>query len=266
MHPDVATKTAAYDDVVSLTSALEGQHAIVEAFNPAAATNQATIVRASLAAGVRHLITPDFSTDSFNEHANEIRIFEPKKRAQCELEAAVKSSGGAMSWTAIIVGGWFDWGIENGQFLVDTKNRSITRFGSGDQKFSISRVSLCADALVAVLRSPDEYRNRPAYFASHTVSINQIISIMRNLGIDNWRIVDKPLAGLMEHGRQLWDQDTVNGVTDRLHSEAYPLLGIAALFDETNRYDGDFSHKAEPGWDEGEKTLQTALKKLISPN
>lgn len=262
LRPEVITKFAEYDDIPALTAALEGQNAVVEAFNPAAAKYQSTIVRAAIAAGVSHLITPEFSSDTFNEHADELLIYEPKLKAQRELEQLVRESGGVMSWTAIIVGAWYDWGIQNGVFWINKSNRTITRFGSGEQRYAISRIGLVADTVVAVLGAPEKFQNRPAYFASHTVTTNQLISLAKEIG-GNWEVFDVSVDGFVENGRQHWNKDTAKGVKDRMNTPAYAMLGTAALFDENNRYGGDFGHKLEPGWDEGDEALKDNLKKLF---
>lgn len=118
----MAVKSADYTDVKSLTAALQGQHALVEAFNPAAAVHQRVVIQAALAAGISHIITPDFSGDTFSDHVDEILIFEPKRSAQRELENIVAASGSRLSWTAIVVGPWYDWIIEAGIFWVNRDN------------------------------------------------------------------------------------------------------------------------------------------------
>lgn len=77
-------------------------------FNPTAASSQSSIVDAAIETGVRHLITPDFSSDTFNEHAAELMIFEPKLKSQEYLER--KAEEGKIAWTAIIPGPFYDWG------------------------------------------------------------------------------------------------------------------------------------------------------------
>ncbi|RFU72738.1 hypothetical protein TARUN_9518 [Trichoderma arundinaceum] len=260
----VAIKSSSYDDLKTLTEALKGQDAIVEAFNPAAAQHQSIIVQAALAAGVSRLITPDFSTDSFSPHSAEVLIFEPKHKAQKELEKLTSSPDCTLSWTAIVLGGWFDWGIETGFFWVDKKKRTITRFGSGNQKVSISRVGLAGETIVTVLQNPDKYRNRIAYFADHAVSTNELIDIIKEFSpAGEWSVVDIPLEEFKKEGFALWDEDTKKGVTTRLFSKAYTILGTAAVFDEENRYDGDFTHKQEPGFGRPIESLKEDLKKLL---
>ncbi|KAF2802050.1 NAD(P)-binding protein [Mytilinidion resinicola] len=267
--PAAKTEIAAYDDLPALTTALINQHAIIEAFNPAAATHQRTIVRAALAAGVSHILTPDFSTDTFNVHASELNIFEPKINAQRALEdelklAEAETGKATLTWTAVIVGPWYDWGISKGLFWIDPVERTITRFGSGDQRYSMSAVELCGRAAVAVLRDPAFYMNRPAYFASSTISTNELIEIVKRVAPGTpWEVVDVPVEGFVEEGKKLWEADSRNGVQNRLKSRAYVMLGTASTFDEGNRYGADFGEKAEKGWDQGREVLEEHLRRLL---
>ncbi|KAK1634535.1 hypothetical protein BDP81DRAFT_378896 [Colletotrichum phormii] len=259
----VSGRVSDYSDVEALTTALKGQDAIVEAFNPAAASYQTNILQAALATGVRHIITPDFSGNTFHPNAEEALIFNPKLLAQRELERIVDESNGSLSWTAIISGPWYDWTIERGIFWINKEERTITRYGSGDQRCSISRRALNGEALVAVLINPEKYRNRAAYFASHTVSTNQLITVIEDIGLKDWKIVDVLFDGFAEKARALWREDTEEGVDDRLNSRAYAALSTVALLDEGNGYGSNFENEVESGWDEGEDTLKENLKRLL---
>ncbi|VUC22974.1 unnamed protein product [Clonostachys rosea] len=262
---DLAIKRVAYDDFDSLVAVLRGHHAIVEAFNPAAAHLQTTIVRAALTAGVAHVITPDFSSDTFNPQASELMIFEPKLKAQRELESLTSSPDCPLSWTAIITNPWYDWAIEAGIFWMNKANRTITRFGSGNQKYAMSRFEICGEAVVAVLQEPEKFRNRPAYFAHHTVSNNDLISIIREvLPQEHWKVVDVPVKNFLSEGLKLWNEDTGKGVANRLETRAYQMLGTVGIFDEDNRFGADFGEKVEPGYDAGLDNLKQDLKRLLA--
>ncbi|KAH8811222.1 hypothetical protein F5884DRAFT_876375 [Xylogone sp. PMI_703] len=261
---ETEVKTADYSSLPSLTDALQGQDALIEAFNPSASAAQSIIVQAALAADVAHLITPDFSCDTFNPNIGELRVFEPKIQAQKELERLVATSDGKLAWTAVIIGPWYDWATNTGQFWINKKERTITRFGSGNQKYSMSRYELTGDATVAVLKNPTQFRNRPAYFASHTISTNHLIAVVNELGLEGWKVVDVSIEDYLTKGTELWDQDTQKGVTLRMRTPAYTMLSTVSLVDENNRYGADFSDKAEPGWDEGEEALKANLKKLLT--
>lgn len=257
-------KKADYADRESLISAFQGQDVLVEAFNPAAAIHQKVIIEAALAAGIKHVITPDFSGDTFNPNIGEIYLFNTKIKAQKELEEAVAASGGKLSWTAIINGPWYDWLIERDYFWIKREARTITRYGDGNQKLSISKFSINGDAVVAVLKNPDGFRNRPAYFESHSVSMNELIAIVQDLDLRQWEIIDVPLDEHLAEARKLWNEDTAKGVTNRLGSKAYLMLSAVALLDQDNRYGGHFGDRAEPGWNEDEAALRDDLRRLLA--
>jgi uncharacterized protein YbjT (DUF2867 family) len=90
--PSVSVKTVDLEHISSLATAFAGQDAIVEAFNPTAARFQINVVRAAMQSGVKHIITPDFSGDTFHVNAPELKIFEPKIEAQRLLEESLSGS------------------------------------------------------------------------------------------------------------------------------------------------------------------------------
>jgi uncharacterized protein YbjT (DUF2867 family) len=110
--PSVSVKAVDLEHISSLATAFAGQDAIVEAFNPTAARFQINVVRAAMQSGVKHIITPDFSSDTFHVNAPELKIFEPKIKAQRLLEESLSGSG--IRWTALITGPFFDWGESEG--------------------------------------------------------------------------------------------------------------------------------------------------------
>ncbi|KAF2232700.1 NAD(P)-binding protein [Viridothelium virens] len=268
----VATREVAYDDLTGLTAALCDHDALVEIFNPAATVHQRTIVRAALAASIKHLVTNEFGLDTFHPNITKLPSAQAKVQAQSvldeELESATASGKAVtLSWTGIFSGVWYDWAIREGKFWVDPATRTVTRFGSGDQKTSISRVALNGQAVVAVLREPERFRNRPAYFASHTVTTNELIALVKETSEDpgkRWNVTDVPdIETFRRDAMRLWNEDTQKGVEDRLHLRAFTMLSIAALFEENNLFGADYRDKQEPGWDEGPEKLRDQIKQLI---
>ncbi|TAQ89265.1 hypothetical protein B7494_g2402 [Chlorociboria aeruginascens] len=267
----VRIKEASYDDGPGLIAALNGQDALIEAFNRAALVHQRTIVRAALAAGIKHLITNEFGLDTFNLNVAEYPPGQPKAYAQRVLEEELHTAAEPVSltWTGIINGVWYDFVIPAGLFWMNTTTRTITRYGSGDQKTSTSRMAVNGEAVVAVLREPERFRNRPAYFAGHTVTTNELIALVHEISegsMKSWDIVDIPdVEAAKNEGIRLWNEDTKKGVEDRANTEAYAILVTAAIFDEKNSFGTYFGEKAEPGWDEGREKFKDHLKQLITP-
>ncbi|KAF1980345.1 NAD(P)-binding protein [Bimuria novae-zelandiae CBS 107.79] len=248
-HPNILSKEASYDDLPALTAALQNQHALIEAFNPSAAAHQATIIHAALVAGVQHVITLEFGPDTFNPHIDEVLVYAPKIAAQKALQKILDETKRDMTWTAIITGGWYDYGIENGLFWVDKHDKTITKFGTREQRYAISSLDQITKAVVRVLREPGRYENRAAYFVGHVVSTNQLIRTVKWIGREEWKVNEVALDGFLERGRELWECDSQTGVKNRLATPAYAMLGTVAFFDEENRYGGEFGEKVERGWD-----------------
>lgn len=259
----------AYDDLTALTVALRHQDALIEAFNPAAVAHRHTIVQAALAAGVKQLVTNEFGHDSFHENAAELPISTSKIEAQRVLEellrkTAVDGKAPPLAWTAIITGPWYDFAIRKGFFSLNPTAWTITRFGSGEQKTSITRGALVGKVILAVLREPERFQNRPVYVASHTVTTNELITLAKEIIPErSWNVVDIPdLEAFKEQGLHLWSEDRKKGV-DQFGTQAFMMLSAALLFDEHNRYGADFEEKLEPGWDEGREEFKDHLRQLI---
>ena len=107
--PTVQQATVDYSNPESLTALFKNQDAVVEAFNPEVlSSHHKMITDAIVSSGVKHVITPDFSSDTFNSFAHELEIFELKLEAQRYLEERVL--GNNLKWAAVITGPLFDWG------------------------------------------------------------------------------------------------------------------------------------------------------------
>lgn len=137
-------------------------------------------------------------------------------------------------------------------------------YGSGDQKYSISRVGTAGQATIEVLKNPEKYADRPVYVCDYTVSTNEIIPLLEEIR-PGWKIQKNEVRGVLEQAKKLWEEDTKNGVVDRLRTPAYAMLGTAGLFDEQNRYSADYSEKTEMGFDKkGLHELKEELRVLCA--
>ena len=274
----VKTAIVDYSNHQQLVELFKQHDVVIEAFNPSAANLQPAIVDAAIEAKIKHLITPDFACDTFNKNAGDLLLYDVKVEAQKELEKRLKESGSDMKWTAIITGGWYDWGkssstvleagsysrsaIPIGWFWIQPATQTVMVYGSGDQKYSISQVGTAGKATIEVLNNPEKYTNRPVYVCDYTISTNEIIPLLEEIR-PGWNIVRNDIEGTLEQATKMWEDDTKNGVTDRLRTMAYALLGTAGLFNEQNKYGADHSHKAEMGFDnKGLNELKEELRVL----
>lgn len=228
-------------------------------------------MRAALAAGVKQLITNEFGFDTFHPHAAELPISASKLEAQRVLEeelqkATVDGKPAPLAWTAIITNTWYDFAIRAGFFWLNPAKRTITRFGSGEQRVSISRIALNGETVFAVLREPKRFRNRPVYVASHSITTDDLITLAMEVSEDperSWNVIDMPdIDAFKKQGMALWNEDRKNGV-DWLPSQAFMVLSTVQLFDENNYFGADFGEKLEPAWGESREELKDHLRQLI---
>ena len=99
--------------------------------------------------------------------------------------------------------------IRKGAFWIDGRQCYVTVFGSGNHKTSISLIHSFGAATVIVLKNPENFKNRPVYFADWSVSRNKLIEILRGLrpGLE-WNANKVPVATLFAEAKRMWDEDT----------------------------------------------------------
>ncbi|PWY96495.1 NAD(P)-binding protein [Aspergillus sclerotioniger CBS 115572] len=264
-NPHLQEITVDYTSTTSLKQAFLDQHAIIEAFNPSTTIHQERIIQAAIKTPtIKHIITPDFSSDTFHQNAEELLIFEPKIRAQRILEGLIGQRDD-LHWTAIITGPFFDWAIPKNLFWISPTTHKVTIFGSGNQRISMSKLDMVGRATLAVLTTPENYLDRPAYFADYTISSNEVLSMLNETHVDGqpWTVNAIALDGWLKTATQLWEKDTADGVEDRLNSTAYRMLGTYGLFDEENQYGADFSDRVEARFGMGREEFVEVLRSVV---
>lgn len=142
-------------------------------------------------------------------------------------------------------------------------HRSVTRFGSGDQIISMSRIDSVGAAIVKILHSIPAFRNRPAYFADYSISTNELISFLReNFPEEPWRVKQVSIELLYEEGRRLWTPNP--GIEYAAQKRrARKMLGTHSTFEENNRYSANFENKLEPGCTKPKAQLEEDMKTLL---
>ena len=138
----------------------------------------------------------------------------------------------------------------------------MTLFGSGKQRVSMSRLDIVGRATVAVQSDPEAYANRPAYFADYTLSTIELLALLKEVS-PGWKIENVPIENLLSQGLQKWDEDSANGVEDRLNSAAYMMLGTYDIFAEGNRYGADFKAKTEKDLEKEKEELKQDLQGVL---
>ena len=159
---------------------------------------------------------------------------------------------------------YFGAAILRGCFWVNVKDRKVTPFGSGNQHVSMSCLNVVRRATLAVLSNPEAYGNRPAYFADYALSTNELLALLEEVA-PGWKVENVSLESLLSHALQNWDEDSANGVEDRVNSAAYMMLGTYGIFEEGNRYGANFGGKGGKGMGAGEWSVQAGAQESAGP-
>ncbi|RMZ75214.1 hypothetical protein DV737_g5413, partial [Chaetothyriales sp. CBS 132003] len=229
---NITIKEVDFSSVDSLTSALQGVKVVVSVVASQSTGAQNPLIDASIAAGVSRFLPSEFGSNTKNPKTVQLPVFKHKVETQQYLEAKAKENP-EFSYTLVINGAFFDWGLKAG-FLVNLTKHSATVFNGGDVKFSVTKLGTIAKAVVGVIEHLDETKNRAVYIQDALVTQNQLIQYAKEIDGKEWDITPNDT-----------DKTYAEGIA-ALQKGPGPNLGAvlgsfirSAIFDPT--YGGNFS-------------------------
>jgi hypothetical protein len=122
-----------------LFSAFEKQDAVVSTIATFSVTQQTSVIDAAIKAGVKRFIPSEYGIDTSLSH---ILDFVPPAVAKQDVVNYLKTKESAgMSWTAVCVGGFFDWSFKYPGLLgCDLPGRRATIFDGGENEFEMTNI------------------------------------------------------------------------------------------------------------------------------
>jgi len=173
----------------SLESAFKGQDAVISLVGNAGFHDQERFIDAAIAAGVKWFVPSEFGSNTADERNLKIVPIFDDKRNVVEYLKSKESQG--LSWTALITGMFFDWGLARGalEFHVSTKTARI--WDGGDIPFSTTNLATIGKALAGLLTNPDALqasKNKYIYIASHTATQNEILAVLEKVTGEKWTV------------------------------------------------------------------------------
>jgi hypothetical protein len=135
---------------------------------------------------VRGFIPADFgSCDSSSPRALElVPLYRAKKAVrECLVELAGKGSsdGSGFSWTSLVCGHFFDFGLKSGLLQFDLAARPARIFDGGDVRWSATTLDTIGTAVVRVLQRGEATRNGMLSIQSFCVSQNQVLAVLERV-------------------------------------------------------------------------------------
>jgi NmrA-like family len=192
----VKKRTVDYTSHKSLISALQGIDAIVSLLNGPGLDFQPAIVEAAIETGVSRFLPSEFGANTFNPQAAEIPIFKGKVAFQEYLKAKVDQNP-TFSYSLIIHGPLFDICLSEG-LLCDVKNRQMTIYDGGDNRFSTTCVTDLGTVVSGVLKHPEETKNRAIFVEGASLTQKELLHIVEKVTGDKWSTTDEKVSYLNE--------------------------------------------------------------------
>jgi hypothetical protein len=150
------------------------------------------IIPAAVAAGVKRFIPSEFGTDTLSP-AVQTRMPSTKVKAEV-VDCLRKASEGAanpFSWTALAVGALFDLVMATGFLGIDLSTRTATLYDGGCVSFPCTTMSIVGEALVQLLKRPEQTKNRFIYVKEFSTTGQDIVKALESIEGKQWTVFHK---------------------------------------------------------------------------
>ncbi|OTA64099.1 NAD(P)-binding protein [Hypoxylon sp. EC38] len=189
--------------VEKLTAALSGQDAAVCAVGPAGISAQITMIDAAAAAGIKRFIVDDFGWGPNFRSLPEFREIGAQRRAAWDHAAKVAKANPKFSWTGVTIGNPIDWAIKRFPLMgFDVQKRSVIIYDDGTEEFTGTTLEGIGQAVVGVLKHPEETANRFVKARSIQTCQNQLLDAFQRVSGQSWEVRCGSTKELLESGRK----------------------------------------------------------------
>ncbi|KAI8713702.1 NmrA domain-containing protein [Fusarium sp. LHS14.1] len=213
----------------SLIEIFKGQDAIVSTVSSIvpgdALAIQETIVNAAIGAGVKVFIPSEYSVDTSNHVAS---TYIPFLKDKIDTLDYLKTQQDKISWTAIVSGSMFDWGLKIPGFGgLDVSARTATIFDGGDIPYEATNLDQVGRAIAKSLKNPEATRNEYVYVNSFTVTQNQVVRALERATGEKFETSHGTVEGLWQDGATQVKEGQLLGTLAMLAGAIYGKGGLA---------------------------------------
>ena len=208
----------------SLVHAFTGQDAIVSTIATFSTQEQAKMINAAIAAGVKRFIPSEYGIDTSDPVLQEHLPVVKGKQDTVQYLKDKESSG--LSWTALIVGSYFDWALKAmpGVFGYNIGERKVTLYDGGTAKYEATNLPQIGRAVAAILKS-DEAKNRYVYVNSFTISQSEVLATLEKVTGSKFEVTDGTREGLKKSGLGKMEAGDMSGVVEAISAQIFNLDG-----------------------------------------
>ncbi|ATY64691.1 family transcriptional regulator [Cordyceps militaris] len=213
-------------DVPELTRLLAGQDAVVAAFPVVDVGQHLRLAEAACAAGVRRYLPADFgSCDARSAQAqHHLQLYRDKAAVQALCETLAAAGRAPFSWTSVVCGHFFDWGLRNNYLQLDVAAGRALVLDAGVTRASASTLARVGAAVVRVLQRPAATRNRVVMVQSFCATPLEVVAALERATGRAWHTAHADSNAFL-------DRETARlaaGHADALHNIVFVLGAVDA--------------------------------------
>lgn len=209
----------------SLVKAFTGQDAIVSTIATFSTQDQIKMIDAAIAAGVKRFVPSEYGIDTSDTALQE--HLPPVKGKQDTVEYLQSKESAGLSWTALIVGCYFDWALKTlpGMFGYNVGKRKVTLYDGGTAKYEATNLPQIGRAVAAILKS-EETKNRYVYVNSFTISQKEVLAALEKVTGSKFEVSDGTREGLKKSGLERMEAGDMSGVVEAISAQIFNLNGV----------------------------------------
>ncbi|KAL1792843.1 hypothetical protein ACET3X_009350 [Alternaria dauci] len=200
---------ADYDSHDSLKEALQGQDAVVSLVGGTAVGDQNKLIDASIAAGVKRFIPSEYGSNTPDKRTCDIvPVFEAKLNTVNYLKSKEKE----ISWTSIITGPFFDWGLRVSFLGFDGASKTATLFDDGEAVFSATNLHQIGLTTVKALEHADLTKNQYVYVSGFQTTQKEILAVAEKVTGAKWTVNKVSAKEHIEQGLAKFQSGDFSGI------------------------------------------------------
>jgi hypothetical protein len=181
-----------------LKEAFQGQDAVISLVGGMALGDQNKLIDAAIAAGVKRFVPSEYGSNTLDERA---RAIVPIFDAKFETVKYLRSKEKEISWTGIVTGPFFDWGLRVAFLGFDGQSRTATLFDDGEAVFSSTNLNQIGVATVNALKNADLTKNQHVYISGFQTTQKEILAAAEKITGAKWTVNKVSVKEHIEQGR-----------------------------------------------------------------
>jgi putative NADH-flavin reductase len=190
-----------------LVEALTGIDALVSALPGSAVEPHRKLADACIEAKVSRFIPADYgSVDSSDPVVAELVPLYKQKTAVREYLTSLSAAHDFFTWTSIVPGHFFDYGLETELLGFDVRKGKAEIFDGGDLMWSAASLAQIGKAVVGVLKKPEETRDVMLYMQSFLVSQNEVLKVLEEIRGSKYQLEQMSSEKYIQEKKKLADQ------------------------------------------------------------